>query len=107
MINPIDLNDQRIAMLAWAKKPDQNDDVVVYAGTAKWRNQQLVMECDSEQSMVIQPDWYGRIEVVPDQLRETLLDAKFYFQVSVGAIKDASNPEELTKTSLRWPDPTE
>ena len=43
MVNLTDVHERKLAMVAWAEKPDGTDDVVVFTGTAHWDGGHLTM----------------------------------------------------------------
>ena len=88
-------------MIAWGKSEDGSDDVAVFTGIADWDGATLTMRREPESaSFVVDPAWLPRIKPVPEELKSTLLDAEYYFSVTVGNVEDASGFES---TGLRWP----
>lgn len=102
-INPVEVHGMRIAMVAWAVKPDGSDDVAVFTGTGDWNGTKLTLVRQPlESSFVLEDDWLPKLCPVPDELRETLLSADYYFSVTVGPLEENfSGP--LKQLGIVWP----
>ncbi len=104
MIEPSALHGKRVALLAWNKRADGSDRAGVWAGTAVWDGAQLSLECEPGDSFFpVREDWLERMKVAPSDLKGILLDADYYFSVTVSDISEAVDPSELERTGLRWP----
>ena len=104
MINPSAIHGRRIAMIAWAKTSDGEDDVAVFSGIAEWRGTSITLLREPpESSFVLRDEWLARLKPVPDELKATLLDAEYQFSVRVGDLTEADDRETLLKTGLKWP----
>lgn len=92
-------------MIAWGKSRDGSDDVAVFAGVAHWDGTTLTMRCEPESSsFVIPTEWLPRIQVVPEDLKPTLLGADYSFSVTVGDLEGNEDGRASNSTGLRWPD---
>ncbi len=104
MIDLEALHGRRVAMVAWAKKPDGTDDVAVFTGIAERRGASVVIVREPpERSLVLRNEWLERLSAVPDELRYVLCGADYQFSVAVGDMDDAEDPSALEKTGLIWP----
>ena len=103
MISLDALHGRRIAMVAWAKKPDGTDDVAVFTGIAERRLTSVVVVREPpERSFLLRNEWLERVIAVPEELRDVLCGADYQFSVAVGDIDDAEDPSALEKTGLMW-----
>ena len=102
MINPVEVHGRRLAMVAWGQKPDGTDDVVVFTGTAQWDGSHLTMVRD-DSSFQILNEWLDRLKVVDSDLKASLLEADYFFNVTIGALPDGVDLSEYCQTGLKWP----
>jgi hypothetical protein len=102
MIDLKDVHGKRLGMLAWGKKDDGADDVVVFAGVADWDGKRLCMLREHGEVFEVQKEWWDRIKPVMGDVKGVLLDAEFCFSVTVGNLNDAS-ADGLIATGLKWP----
>ena len=58
---------------------------------------------DDSPSFELEPDWLKRIEPVPDDLKETLLNADYFLLLTVGVIPEDMDVSELIFTGLQIP----
>ena len=103
MISPSEIHGKRMAMIAWGTMANGEDDVVVFTGLADWDGAVLaIRRTPAESSFVVPAEWLSRIELVPADLKSTLLDADYQFSVTVGDIGDEDSALYLA-TGLKWP----
>jgi len=102
MVNLTDVHGRKLAMVAWAEKPDGTDDVVVFTGTAHWAGGHLTM-LRAESSFQILDEWLDRVKPVAADLKALLLGADYFFNVSIGPLPDGANVSEYLETGLKWP----
>ena len=104
MIDPSTTNGKRIAMIAWAKKGDGEDDVAVFSGIADWDGRKLILRRQPDSASFMIPDeWLSRLKPVDDELRMMLFDAEYCFSVSVGVLDTEEDSVVFRKTGLKWP----
>ena len=105
MIDPVQIHGKRLAMIAWGeKKEDGGEDVVVFTGTANWDGEKLIMLREPPHSSFQVPnEWWGRLKPVSEELKEMLLEADFYFSVTVGDLSEGEDVAGYIKTGLKWP----
>lgn len=96
-MNPPEIHGAVLAMIAWGKSADGEDEVVVYYGTANWTGRELLLQRDDASSMVVMPEWYERISPVSDVLRETFLRADYCFSVTIGPLPEKADESEYLK----------
>ncbi|MGH9533940.1 MAG: hypothetical protein ACRD2E_03680 [Terriglobales bacterium] len=102
-INPAETHGKRIAMVAWSTKPDGSDDVVVFTGICDWDGTRLkVVRQPPESSFVLQDDWLTRLRSVPGDLRDMLLSADYYFDVTIGPLEE-NYRGPLVGLGIKWP----
>ena len=106
MIDPAVVHGKRLAMIALAKKADGADDVVVFTGLGDWDGSVPTMRREpSESSFAVPAEWLSRIEVVPADVKATLLGADYQFSVTVGNLEE--DGALYRPIGLRWPNETE
>jgi hypothetical protein len=92
MVSPADIHGKRLAMVAWARKPDGSDDVAVFTGTAHWDGQHLAMLRGPEQSAFrVSDEWLKQIRPVEPDLKAALFGAHYFFSVTVPALPDGDD----------------
>jgi len=102
MVNPADVHGRRLAMVAWGKKPDGTDDVVVFTGTGRWEGGHLTMVREHS-SFQILDEWLSRLKMVDADLKSALLEADYCFDVTIGPLPDGADLMEYLETGLKWP----
>jgi len=102
MVNPADVHGKRLAMVAWGKKPDGTDEAVVFTGTGRWDDGQLTM-VRGQSSFQIHDEWLGRLKIVDADLKSALLEADYYFNVTIGPLPDGADLTQYLETGLKWP----
>jgi len=93
-------------MVAWAKKPDGTDDVVVFTGTGRWDGSHLTLVRD-DSSFQILDEWLDRLKMVDADLKTSLLEADYCFNVTIGPLPDGADLRQYLGTGLKWPCTTE
>jgi len=84
---------------------DERDESAVFTGTAHWDGNHLFMLCkDPDEPFEIRAEWYSKIQSTPEASKKDLLDAEFFFWLSVGDVPACSDEAEFQKTGLKWPD---
>ena len=87
-------------MLAWGKKENGEDDVVVFTGLADWDGRRLKMLREGEAIFEVPREWWERIRVVDEDLRAIVSGAVYCISVTVGEVEDG---RALRRTGLKWP----
>lgn len=103
MVSPADVHGKRIAMVAWGRKPDGSDDVAVFTGIANWDGTHLIMVRQQGAPFQVAGEWLDRLTIVEPHLRQTLLDAEYFFSVTIGDLPEGATTKEYMKTGLVWP----
>jgi hypothetical protein len=104
MIDPSNLHGKRLAMIGWAKKSDGKDDAAVFTGIAHWDGAVLTMQRGPETDpFEVSDEWFSRIRPVREDRRDMLLDADYFFSVSVGDLEVDEVPPGFRETGLKWP----
>ena len=105
VVDPAATHGKRIAMIAWGEHDDGSDDVVVFAGVAQWDGVELSMRRSPDSSsFTIPSDWLPRLQPVPDELKSMMLDAEYYFPVTVDNLGEGEDTSLFQSSGLRWPD---
>jgi|GraSoiStandDraft_16_1057320.scaffolds.fasta_scaffold350543_3 hypothetical protein len=103
-MTPAETHGKRVAVVAWAEKPDGSDDFVVFAGIADWDGSHLTLLRQPGKSPFPIPDeWLGRLKLVEPDLKTTLLGADYCLSVAVGNLPDSHEVADFLKSDLRWP----
>jgi hypothetical protein len=96
-----ELNGKRIALVL----TDEQDESAVFTGTAHWDGNHLFMlRKNPNKTFEIHDEWYSKIRPTPEASKKDLLDAEFFFRLSVGDMAGGSNEAGLQKTGLKWTD---
>jgi hypothetical protein len=104
MINPTELHGKRLAMIAWGKRIDGEDDVAVFSGIAIWDGDMLTVRREPETaSFVVPAEWLARLRPVEADLKAMLVDAEYCFSVSVGSLDERDDSSGFQHTGLKWP----
>jgi len=104
MVNLTDVHGKCLAMMAWGKKADGSNEVVVFTGTTDWDGRRLLMRRGhGKPPLEIQDEWLDRIEAAHPSLQSELLGAEYYFSVTIGPLSAADDASQLQDTGLIWP----
>jgi len=103
MIDPATIHGKRIAMIAWGKKENGEDDVIVFTGVANWDGKTLTMTREPASSSYKLPtDLLAKIKPVQPEIKSILLEAEYAFSVRVNDLPDDADMSEFRKTGLQW-----
>lgn len=103
-MNPADIHGKRLAMLVWGERADGSDDVAVFTGVGEWDGRCLrMLRQPDPSSFQVQDEWLDRLKPVPADLRATLLDAEYYFSLTIGSLPEDRELSEYIFTGLKWP----
>jgi hypothetical protein len=103
MIDLSKIHEKRLAMIAWGEKIGGADEVSLFCGVAKWDGFELTMLREPKgKHFVVSSEWYERIKPVAVHLRTILLNAEYYFSVSVGNLGVNEDASSLYDTGLNW-----
>lgn len=98
-MNPAKLDGKLLSL--WLT--DQDDESAVFSGIARWNGSTLVLE-RKPTYLEIRPEWHDRIQLVANEVvREILLGADYFIQLSVGDMAAEGTPEGFDQTGLKWP----
>jgi hypothetical protein len=106
MTDPCEVHGKCLVMIMWGKHPDGSGEVAVFAAPAHWNGVELTMRFEPPRptEFLVEEEWLPRIKPVPDDVKEILLHADFYFSVTVGDVdNDDFDPTQFRKTGLKWP----
>lgn len=99
-MNPADFHGKRLAMVAWARKPDGSDDVVVFSGIGHWDGQHLTMlRGPGSSPFPVADEWLGLIRPVEPDLKSALLNAQFFLSVTVRVLPEGEDIADYLKPS--------
>jgi hypothetical protein len=83
---------------------DQDGESAVFSGIARWNGSTLVLERTPDSPLEIRPEWHDRIQIVAnEEVREILLGADYFLQLSVGDMAAEGTTECFDQTGLKWP----
>jgi len=91
-----------LALILWGKDKNGEDDVAVFPGTLIQVNDLYYLQRSDETNPEIRPEWFPRIERVPEDLKETLLECEFQLSLTTGESENIS--EILESFGLKWPE---
>ncbi len=103
-MTPGEAHGRRVAVVAWADRPDGSDDWVVFAGTGDWDGNCLTLLRQPGKSAFRVPDeWLGHLKPVEPDLKGTLLGADYVVSGSVADLPEGHEVADFLKTDLKWP----
>ena len=82
------------------------EEVEVFCHTGRVRRSETGYEFyreDGSVSLNLRTEWIGRIQPVPDTVKEILLDADLVLSLTVGTIPDGTDLSLLEATGLKIP----
>jgi hypothetical protein len=90
-----------LALLIFAEREGQEDDVHVIDGTVQEKEGVLVLQFSEEHSpFPIQEDWLPRIKPTPEGIQAMLQDVQFFLSLSMGPLPENANMAEYLVTGL-------
>ena len=84
-INFKELNGKRLALISWGKDEKKKAEVSVFTGIAKWDSGHLYFELDTKgklKSFQLRDDLLEQIKPVPAEIKDIVLEAEFYVNMS-------------------------
>lgn len=96
-INFEELNGKKLALISWGK-----NDASVFSGFAKWDNGHLYLELDTKgklKSFQLRDDLLAQIKPVPAEIKDIVLGAEFYADMSTVLTPDDAKSRETKKTN--------
>ena len=104
LVDPSLVHGKRVAIVARGERPDGSPDVAVFTGVGRWGGTGLVIVRETEsQSFPVPEEFLDRLQPVPDKLKPILLEADYFFTVTVGNLEEGADLSEYQKTGLVWP----
>lgn len=98
-MNVNELKDKLIALVVW--NVDKEDDVHVYVGTLISQGTDYIFKNEKKGWTVpIQADKVDSIKKVNDDLKETLLNADYFINLTISDMVD--NDGEFIPTGMKW-----
>lgn len=100
----MELDGKVLAVVLWGEK-DGEEEASVHTGTLRkaGASYEFFREEDGP-SFNLEQKWLDRIKTVPDELKETLLNADVSLSLTVGQIPDDMDVSEFVFTGLRIPE---
>ena len=100
----LDLVGRRLALVIWGEDRNGEEEVWVHAGIVCAMGSALFLERGGDKPMVrLFPEWLAKIQIVGENLRETLLNAEFQISLTVGPVPAGIDPSNLHFTGLTEP----
>ena len=90
------LNGKKLALISWGK-----NDASVFSGFVKWDNGHLYLELDTKgklKSFQLRDDLLAQIKAVPAEIKDIVLGAEFYADMSTVPSPDETKARENKKT---------
>ena len=97
----IDALDKALALVLWAKDENDDDDVAVFKGQMIEKNGMYFLQRDNNVTIEIREEWLPKIEQIPEELKEILLNCDYQLPLTVGNIENDSGISE--RLGLKWP----
>lgn len=98
-------NNKSLALLLWKKSDSNEDQVSMYCGTLKIKDQHLVFNRWNEHpEIIVQNEWIHRIKKVPQNLEKDLGNCDYQLSLSVENLSKDEGGDLYTKTGLKWID---
>jgi hypothetical protein len=96
-----ELEGKTLALLIFAEREGQEDDVHVIDGTVQALDGKLVLHFSEEQApFPIQEDWLPRIKPTPEGIRAMLQNVQFCLSLSMGPLPQDTDMADYLATEL-------
>ena len=95
-----DAEGKLIALLLWRKKDDGEDDLAVFKGILTQQNGIYHLDREEGYDRTLRSDWLGRIDTVPAELKEVLLNSDYQLSLQFDELTEAGGLEAF---GLSWP----
>ena len=100
----MDLDGKSLAIILWSEK-DEEDEASTHTrilrrigGTYEF------YRGEDNPKFMLEPEWIERIKEVPENLRQTLMDADYCLSLTVGPIPDDLDISDWVLTGLKIPE---
>jgi len=94
--------DQTLALLLWAKDANGKDDVALFKGVLRRRDDGHFLELGKEPPLALLPSWMPMIRAANASIAEMVEGAPFVLSLRVRDAKEAHGL--LRATGLSWPE---
>jgi len=91
-----------IALIFWRKKGNGEDDLAVFKGILTQEDGIYHLDREAGFDRVIKEEWLQRIDAVPAELKEVLLDCDFQLSLNVSELDEVGGLESF---GFSWPKP--
>lgn len=95
-----DATGKPIALILWRKKDDGEDDLAVFKGTLSQQDGIYYLDREEGYDRALKKDWLGRIDTVPEELKEVLLNCDYQLSLKLDELADAGGLESF---GFSWP----
>ena len=92
---------QAIALILWQKKVDGEDDLAVFKGILSFEDGIYHLDRDEGYDRELMAEWLERIDNVPPELREVLLDCDYQLSLTLDELDLAGGLESF---GFSWPE---
>lgn len=100
-----ELTGKKLAMIVWGEDDNGEDDVAVFTGIARWTGEHLYLDReDNPKPFQIPDELLERIEITPEEIKDIVLDAEYYFNATISPLPDNEDESDYMQTGLKWPE---
>ena len=92
---------KKLALVLWAKDDEGKDDVSVFSGTLIQNQESYYLERKDGSNPEIRQEWLSRIQIIPEDLKNTLMGCDYQLSLTVGDISDSA--DQFEAFGLKWP----
>ena len=89
-----------IALILWRKKENEEDDLAVFKGVLTQEDGIYHRDREAGFDRVIKEEWLQRIDAVPAELKEVLLDCDFQLSLNLSELDEVGGLESF---GFSWP----
>lgn len=97
-MNSQELNGKSLALLL----AGEDEDWSVLRGTVRQQGDVVLLDHSAGgEPFHIQPEWLDRIQPIPEDLSDILMNADFFLPLSVGTLPEGDDPSDYKFTGLK------
>ena len=89
-----------IALILWREKDEGEEDLAVFKGILSEEDGIYHLDREEGFDRTLNPEWLSRIDVVPDELREVLLECDYQLSLKLTELEQAGGLEAF---GFSWP----
>ncbi len=100
-MNPETAEGKTLALILWRKKESGEDDLAVFNGVLTREGETYHLDREDGFDRIINAQWLKRIDVVPPELKQVLLDCDFQLSINLSELDDVGG---LDSFGFSWPE---